>query len=145
MVNVNVSGLGVHADPTIGAFDVTLFYDPAVLSPGTPVFSTLLNPITPCPFCQVVTTPQPGAIELAEVSLATDAQLQAAQSAAFTLVQVPFTALVSLPTTTTVSLQKNYLADGNGNLIPPPVPEPATWALSFAGLAMMVAWRRRRC
>ena len=79
----------------------------------------------------------PGSIEISEVSLATDAQLNAAQPSSFTLVQVPFNVLVPLPASAVVSLTPNYLVSGTGTeLISPPasVPEPQTWLLGAAGL-----------
>ena len=150
IVDVVVSGLTGLNVPSVGAFDVTLYYDAAVLSALTPTYGDSngdMVDLTGCgALCQTVTY-LPGSIEISQVSLATDAQLKAAQPSTFTLVQVPFNVLVPLPVSTTVSLTTNYLVSGTGTeIISPPasVPEPQTWILGAAGLLALAFCRRRR-
>ena len=101
-VSVGISGLNAGGPPGVGSFDLTILYNPSLLSSPTVTFSTFLgDPVTEA---ITGTTAGTGSIEAAEVSLLTSAQLFARQPASFSLFDLSFIAAAS--GTVTFSFQR---------------------------------------
>ena len=140
-VGVVISGLVAGGPPSVGAFDLTVSFNPAILSPTGVAFGLflrnpgLLQALTGFNFLS-------GLVEFAEVSLLSPAALDALQPASFTLATLSFTALAS--GTTTLAFSQITVDDAFGNKLA--IPEPGTLLLLGSGLAGLgaVAWRRHR-
>jgi hypothetical protein len=80
-VDIFISGLGAGIPPSVGAFDLDVSFDPAILSPTGVAFGPFLG----IPFVDALVdaTFPPGVIDLAEVSLLPSADLDLLQPAAF--------------------------------------------------------------
>ena len=78
-VNAVISGLGNHAPPSVGAFDVSVGYNPLLLAPDDVTFGLLLGD----PFLFEALTDvdflTPGIANFAEVSLLSPSELDALQ------------------------------------------------------------------
>jgi hypothetical protein len=143
-VGVVISGLG--GPPSVGAFDLTVSSDPAILSPTGVTFGLflgnpgLLEALTDFRFLA-------GLMEFAEVSLLLPSDLDDLQPASFTLATLSFTALAS--GTTMLAFSEITVDDAFGNLLlGKKVPEPASLLLTASGLAglgaVAGAWHGRR-
>lgn len=155
-VALRISDLGDAAAPSLGAFDLDVVYDPAVLASPTVLFGDPalgdqldlfgLGALGP------TATPSIGSINLFEVSLDLAADLDALQAGAFTLATLTFAPLAT--GTSSLEISINALADAQGDplgatLVPAsvtvrPIPEPATLMLVGAGLGCLLLYRRRR-
>ena len=88
-VEVRVSGLGNFAPPSLGAFDLTLSFDPAVLSFTSGAFGVSLGDQNAAP-AEAVAATGPGTGQVFEVSLLAPADLNVRQPDAFTLFTAAF-------------------------------------------------------
>lgn len=140
-VDVVISGLVAGGSPSVGAFDLDVSFDPAILSPTDVTFGPFLG--DPNLFEALTDfTFLPGIVDLAEVSLLSSAELDALQPDPFTLATLSFSAFAS--GTTTLTFSQIIIDDAFGNKIP--IPEPSTLPLLGAGLAGLLAygWRRHK-
>jgi hypothetical protein len=151
-VQLVISGLGNHAAPSLGDYDVLVAFDPNILgSPsvtfGDPVLGDQLDLFR----LGNVSGSQlmgPGSLHLFEISLDAAADLDSLQPASFTLATLHFQAIGT--GTSTLSLQINSLGDANGNPLAgvsstatvTTVPEPA--GLWLLGAALCGVCGRRR-
>ena len=129
---LSISNLAGHG---LGAFDVSIAYNPALLTPtGVVNFGPALG--DPALFEAITSVGgTPGLFEFAETSLLSTAQLAALQPASgFFLASVPFTAIGS--GSSTFAIRNALLADAaTGAAIPVQLPEPGT--LLLVGLAAL--------
>lgn len=156
MLELNISGLGDGAAPSLGAFDLTIDFDTNFLEFHLPslVFSDFLGApdtdlrpgfTTTFESDTFAALSAPGQINLGEVSLLPVAELQALQPSAFTLASFSFIGLN--PGDTSIFLDPVVLSDENGLVLAELnlsaevnlVPEPATillLAIGFGGIAL---------
>ena len=129
--------------PTLGAFDITIGFDPAFLTPTDVTFFGMLG--DPAAFEALTDfTIGPNTVRLSEVSLMAPADLEALQflTPDFDLVKITFAGKKTGNTSLTVGGVR--LVDEFGNVIPT-VPEPGTaWTAVIALLALYGTSRRRR-
>ena len=149
-VNVRISGLG---DATVGAFDLTVGFDPTILSSAGVLFHASLG----FPPGEAVTDiiPSIGAVNFAEVSLLSSDELDSRQLDSFVLVTLLFNTLNA--GTSPLIFTQITLGDGSGATLTAvgvpgaitvvaPVPEPTVLTLVATGLGGLAlrSWRRRR-
>jgi hypothetical protein len=119
-VTVTVAGIEALAEPSLGAFDLDLGYDPSVLAFSDVEFDTFLGGPDDSFQDEVAAG---GVVDFAEISLLfPNVVLQALQPDSFALATVYFTSLVSEVTLTTLTLTQALLSDGNGRRIAVSVP-----------------------
>jgi hypothetical protein len=129
-VNVVASISGLGNPPSVGSFDLSVAFDPALVSPAGVAFGSFLGDVS---LGEAITdfTSSPGVFEFAEVSLLTSSQLdalQGAQSGSFGLAAVSFTGLTS--GTVSFGFSTGVVDDSFGNKLVE-IPEPSTLALTF--------------
>lgn len=152
---LSIDGL---SDISLGAYDISIFYDPTVLSFnsvafGDPISGDQLDllgvgiPIT-------TTTSDTGTVNLFELSFNTIEELNTLQLDRFTLAVLNLTAITQ--GTTSVNISDYFLSDAEGRPIvaslsnaaitvtPAAVPEPSTALLLASGLVGVVCMMRRR-
>jgi hypothetical protein len=110
-VDVMISGLGNHEHPALGAWYITLTYDPVIANATSVLFGNFLAPS----FQDYVLT-TPGQVDLLEVSFALPEALIAQQPDSFLLATVGFTGLEQ--GLLNVNLSYADLSDENGQTIP---------------------------
>ena len=161
-VDLKISGLG--APPFLGAFDLTVTFNPTILGFSSAVFgSSLGNPALG--EATTIVSPSSGAANLVGVSLLEGSltgcilcvgpYLEDLQSSAFTLATLTFN--TSAVGTSPLGLSHLILSDADGNSLTADtvegrvtvnpgaaVPEPSTLVLVGSGLAGLVAFRRRQ-
>ena len=142
-VDVVISGLVAGGPPSVGAFDLDVAFDPALLQPIAVTFGPFLG--DPDPLAgETLTDFQllAGIVDLAEVSLLATPDLDLLQlPASFTLATLSFTAVASGAATLTFA--EIRVDDPAGDKIS--IPWPSGMASSgTALLALAVAARRRR-
>gem|GEM_PF-885356 len=146
-VDIFISGLGEGIPPSVGAFDLDVSFDPAILSPTGVAFGPFLG----IPFVDALVDANfpPGVIDLAEVSLLPSADLDLLQPAAFPLATLFFDTL-ALGTSPLIFSQvivddafggKLDVITGSGSV--GVVPEPGTLLLMGIGLVMVGFGRKR--
>src|SRR5215510_10175942 len=91
-VQVTVADLVAGAAPSVGAFDLDVTFDAALLSPTGVTFGPLLGDPDALEALTSLAL-SPGLIDLAEVSLLAPADLDALQPSSFTLATLSFTTL----------------------------------------------------
>jgi hypothetical protein len=140
-VDVTISGLNSGAPPSVGAFDLDVSYDPAVLNPTGVTFGPFLgNPalfeaLTDFNFLT------PGIVDFAEVSLLSAAQLDAMHPSSFRLATLSFLGIAN--GTSAFALVNDVRVDDAFG-VKLAVPEPATALLMALGLLGLVARLRSR-
>jgi hypothetical protein len=132
-VDVMISGLGNYAYPSLGAWAVTLTYDPSIASAISVLFGNYLFPS----FLQYYDLNLPGQVDISEVSFAPPEDLLAQQPDSFLLATVGFDGLQD--GLLNVNLSYVDLADENGQTIPESASTFILLALSCLGLW---GWRR---
>jgi hypothetical protein len=153
-VGVFISGLGHHVAPALGAFDLDISCDPALLDLmrvtfGDPTLGDQLDLFTLGSISGV--TPGVGVVNVFAESLDDPGDLDALQAGSFLLATLRFGALAL--GTSPVGVSINALGDAQGNPLPSQVgsgsvtvtprqvPEPATFLLWVAGLAGLAGSR----
>jgi hypothetical protein len=165
-VDITVGGLGNGVAPALGAFDLIINFNPAVvaLGPAGVSFSSRLGDPTNSGQTEVLPTNLifPGELEIDETSLLTAAQLFALQSSAtgdFVVATINFDTIASGTSTLSVTLPAGGLSDENGNDLTPSfttddatvtvngpasvTPEPRTTALLLAAIGLLLVANRR--
>lgn len=140
-VDVLIAGLRNFTPPSVGAFDLDVSFDAAILSPTGVTFGPFLGDPDPFAF-ETFTDFQflTGVVDFAEVSLLSPAELDGLQPSGFRLATLSFDAIatgVSPLMLTQISVDDPF----GVNLIP----EPRTLWLIGVGLAGLGRVSRRRC
>jgi hypothetical protein len=149
-IDLGISGLG--GGTALGVFDITVDYNPSVVSFGSatfgdPVLGDQLDLEGFGTFQN--TTSGAGSAELFELSFDSSAALTSLQSTNFTLAALTFTGVAN--GTSDLSLSVNALGDQNGDAIPADlgsgsitvgpsasVSEPGPWSLMVAGVTALL-------
>ena len=152
-VNLDISGVNNATTPAVGAYDVTLSFDPALVAFQNASFGTQLDPSGQGDIQSV--TPGASNVEVYEIALDSAQQLTASQSNSFTLASFSLYSLAA--GTSALNLTLNGLSDVNGSPIAAsvsggsvtigttPVPLPPTiWLLCLALISMCGLRPRRK-
>ncbi len=89
-IDIIVDGLAAGGPDSLGAFELNLSYDPAVLTFDAVLFGSLLGDESLGESIRITDDTTPGLLRLAEVSLLTPIELDVLQPASFTLATVAF-------------------------------------------------------
>ena len=146
-VDLTVSGLGDFAPDSLGAFDVNVLFDPAVLglsgvSFGDPVLGDQLDLFGFGSITGVDDT-VPGIVGVFEISLDLASDLDTLQAGSFTLATLSFDALAIGSSSVTPVV--DALADSMGSRLTAQassgfvgvVPEPGSWTLFLVGAVIV--------
>lgn len=135
-----IAGLDAGAPPAVGAFDLNIAYDSALLTAASVTFGTALgDPDLEALSASDIATA--GNVNVAAVSLLDTATLVATQLASFKLATISFTALAD--GSASFSLVGDLRVDDPlGNKLPIVVPEARVTGLLAAGLVVL-GWRVR--
>ena len=154
-VDLNISGLGDLAAPSLGAFFVEITFDDTILDFESEVYGILLGSTDPLDFeTDIVTTVGVGSVSLDEISFLFDFELDALQPDSFTLATLTFTgdsvgtSALAFGTVELVDAPESGLLDHS--LVtasitvqsPASAPEPGTILLLLSGFGVLVGWRR---
>jgi hypothetical protein len=139
---------GVPGGVQVGAFDLTLMFNPTRLMNGPFLFGPSLGDPVQFEVLNNVTTLGPGAIEITSISLLSGAELQLLQTASFTLGTFMLTPTITGTSSVTVA---GVVSDAGGNPISTSfvgatvtgVPEPASGLLLVLGLVILGCNRAR--
>lgn len=146
-LEVVIDGLTEGAAPSLGAYDLAVTFDPAILdflyvSFGDPVLGSQLDFIGGASIAESETSL--GAVRLFEVSLESEADLNALQAASFVVATITFS--TSNAGSTALGLQVNAASDAAGGALPVitagatvdvlAVPEPSVVSLLAVGLCV---------
>jgi hypothetical protein len=141
MVNFDLSASG-HTPglpPSVGAFDLDIGFNPALLTPTDITFGTFLgNP--DLLEALVASTISTGQVNIAEVSLLPPAPLDTMQPASFPLATLTFRALAN--STATLALTGGVVDDAFGNKLVS-IPEPHTLCIVGLMIIVLIAQHRR--
>jgi len=143
-VDIVISGLSAGAPPSVGAFDLDVSFDPAILLPIDVTFGSFLG--TPGIDALTDFLLSPGVVDLAEVSLLAPINLDA-HPASFSLATLSFVAVGV--GTSPLAFSQIVVDDAFGDKIPTTgvdgsitgIPEPASALLSGAGLLLIALAR----
>jgi hypothetical protein len=135
--DVFVSGLGASSPPSVGSFDVTVIFDPTLLTATGLTFGPFLGSVGSGEVL-VSSTTVPGKISVAAVSLLTPAELDALQPASFSLASLSFVASAS--GSTALNISSKIVGDAFGDDLV--VPEPRTFLLLSVGLGAALLRKR---
>jgi hypothetical protein len=138
-VNVNVSISGLSNPPSVGAFDLDVGFNPAILSPTAVTFGPFLGDPLLFEALTGFDFGTPGIVEFAEVSLLSPSELDALQSPSFSLATLSFRA-TSNGTSPFMFVGNQRVDDAFGNKLR--IPEPATAFLLGLGLIALLIIRR---
>ncbi len=152
-VDIVISGLGDGISPSVGAFDLEVSFDPTALSPLNVTFGPFLgDPDTGEAFHTFFFVP--GAVDFAAISFLLPTDLDALQSASFTLATLSFNTLTlgtsSLIFTQTLIIDAfgqplilNSVGEGTVTKV---VPEPSTLILVGTGALGLLGygWRQKK-
>jgi hypothetical protein len=121
--------------PSVGAFDLTVGFDQALLTPNAVAFGTFLG--NPALFEAATSSViMPSAVNVAEVSFLSSTALDALQPATFSLATLTFTAKAS--GTAMLTFTGGVVDDTFGNKLVS-IPEPRTlWAIALPVLGMIL-------
>lgn len=156
--DLSITGLGGGESPALGAYDLTIAFNPLLLGFQNATFpvNDALDPGGTGSFTSVTFNP-PGTVGLVEISFADPFTLVETQPSTFQLANLRFRALKA--GTAVLTLNINQLGDELGNALeadagsatidirgqnPPGVPEPSTLTLLFGGAAGMILRTRKR-
>lgn len=149
-IELTVAGLGDGSAPSLGAFDVTLSFDPAAVAFTSVVFDDRLGAIPAQAFADFAAGA--GTLALASFSLLSPAALDALQPGAFRLATIVFEAVGAAPST--IGVASALLGDGLGQALPldapptgvsvQPIPEPVAALVFGLGVAAVARVTRRR-
>ena len=154
LVDINISGLGESGPDSLGAFVLDLTYDSAILSLDSVTFGMLLGDPDLFEADTYYDDLTAGYLYLDEVSWLSGGELNALQSADFTLATLAFTG-IGLGVSTidfglvdwSDALGSPYLPAASvegASVSVQPVPAPATLSLMLAGVSALALGRRRR-
>ena len=148
---IRISDLSAGSAPSLGAFDLNLAFDSAVLSFSGLSYGSGLD-VLGLGSIRFSDTSAPGVLNIGEISLDAEADLNTLQNGAFDLFTVTFQAIGA--GTSTLNLQINSLADAagldlsasttNASVSVAPVPLPAAAWLLMSGLVGLMGTARRR-
>lgn len=153
-VDIGISGLGDHAAPSLGVFDLDILFDPAILSFNSVVFGDpVLGDQLVLGFGSITELKTAvGSINLFELSLESAADLDSLQPGEFILARILFNSLSAGDSALQVAV--NDLGDASGaaltasvsdaNITVSAVPEPDALFLLTAGLLVIFLWRRKQ-
>jgi hypothetical protein len=161
-VLLNIAGLGDKAIPSLGAFDVSVTFDPTLLAFvnatfGDPVLSDQLDLMGASSLTSASVGP-PNTLNLSEISFDSVNDLNTLQAGSFTLVTLGFTAVMQ--GVSPLGLNVNALGDAigdpltatteTGSITVTPatsaVPEPASGWLAVTGLLLVASGQySKRC
>jgi hypothetical protein len=145
VVDIRASGLGDFIAPSLGDFDLSLGYDPSILSASSVVFGSQLD-FGGFGSLQISDISVPGLVEISEISLETPQDLVDLQAGDFVLATVSFTgigpgispldlSIVSLGDETGTPILISEALDGSievladGRVVPEPTAFVVWWLL----------------
>jgi hypothetical protein len=156
-VQLRISGLGLDAAPSLGAFDLNIAFNPSLisftsLSFGDPGLGDQLD-LSGTGAVSGFDLPSAGLLEFFEISLDPPAVLDSEQASSFVLVTLRFQA--NAPGSTSLASTLNSISDSqgslldivlqNGNINVVSTPEPCMIGLfSLAGASMALLARSRK-
>lgn len=108
-VTVTVEGIEALVEPSLGAYDLDLFFDDSVLA-----FAGIAFVTDGLPFSLQSVILRPGIVDFAELTFVSKELLQDLQPDSFVLATLSFDVLATVETLTTVGISQALLADGNG-------------------------------
>src|SRR5579871_5146363 len=138
---VQISGHTPGIAPSVGAFDLTIGFNPNLLSPTSVVFGSFLGDpgLLESLVSSSIMTSQ---VNVAEVSLLPSTSLDALQPATFSLATLTFVAKAS--GTASLGFTAGVVDDAFGNKLAS-IPEPGSpWVVSLPLLVLAIGRRRSR-
>jgi hypothetical protein len=154
-VDLVVSGLVAGAAPSLGAYDIEVFYDPSILSVVSVTLDNSQLDFSSSGVISTVDLATSGKVGLSVVSLESPSALNSMQAAQFTVATLDFNAAATGISSIIASV--NALTDAQGSPLgaevesgtvtvtsSAPVPEPASFAIWGGICVVALAVRSRR-